>query len=95
MLLIVNKGAMFMALNAVSLFFSSGIGDLGLKANNIKTVIGCEIIEERMKLFQANYPDAKCFLGDIWKLKDDIIDYSSLQLQAASSKRETIHFNAS
>ena len=64
-----------MALNAVSLFSSSGIGDLGLKANNIKTVIGCEIIEERMKLFQANYPDAKCFLGDIWKLKDDIIDY--------------------
>ena len=75
MLLIVNKGVKPMALNAVSLFSSSGIGDLGLKANNIKTAIGCEIIEKRMQLFQANYPDAKCFLGDIWKLKDEIIDY--------------------
>ena len=25
--------------NAISLFSSSGIGDLGLKANNIKTII--------------------------------------------------------
>ena len=38
-------------LNAISLFCSSGIGDLGLKNNNINTVIGCELIEERMQLF--------------------------------------------
>jgi DNA (cytosine-5)-methyltransferase 1 len=61
--------------NAISLFSSSGIGDLGLKANNIKTVIACEIIEERMKLFKNNYPDAKCFMGDIWELKEDIIKH--------------------
>lgn len=61
--------------NAISLFSSSGIGDLGLKANGIKTVIASEILEERMKLFSTNYPETKCFCGDIWELKDDIISY--------------------
>ena len=60
---------------AVSLFCSSGIGDLGLRANNIDTVIACELLPERMRLFQHNYPKAKCFCGDIWGLKDDIINY--------------------
>lgn len=61
--------------NAISLFSSSGIGDLGLAANNIKTIIGCELLADRMALFQANNPDAKCFNGDIFELKDDIINY--------------------
>ena len=62
--------------NAISLFSSSGIGDLGLRANGIVTVTACEILENRMKLFHNNYPQAKCFQGDIWKLKDEIIsDY--------------------
>lgn len=58
---------------AISLFSSSGIGDLGLKENDIETVIACEILPERMKLFANNYPNAKCFNGDIWALKNDII----------------------
>ena len=61
--------------NAVSLFCSSGIGDLGLKANNINTVVACELLPERMKLFLNNHPEAKGFCGDIWELKDDIISY--------------------
>ena len=61
-------------LNAVSLFSSSGIGDLGLHANGINTVIACELLEERMNLFQANNPDTKCFCGDIWELKDTIVN---------------------
>ncbi|MCM1190461.1 MAG: DNA cytosine methyltransferase [bacterium] len=61
--------------NAISLFSSSGIGDLGLKANGINTVIACELLEERMNLFHNNYPDTKCFQGDIWTLKDEIVDY--------------------
>ncbi len=61
--------------NAISLFSSSGIGDLGLKANNIKTIIGCELLEDRMKLFSNNYPEAKCFNGDIWELQTDIISF--------------------
>lgn len=60
---------------AVSLFCSSGIGDLGLKANNIDTVIACELLPERMKLFLHNHHEAKGFCGDIWTLKDEIIKY--------------------
>lgn len=64
-----------MPLNAISLFSSSGIGDLGLKANNISTVIGCELLPERMDLFHHNYPEATCFCGDIWNLKSKIIEF--------------------
>ncbi len=60
---------------AISLFSSSGIGDLGLKANNIDTVINCELLTDRMSLFHNNFPNCKNFLGDIWKLEDSIIDY--------------------
>lgn len=64
-----------MKLNAISLFSSSGIGDLGLHANNIDTVIACELLKERMNLFQTNNPNTKCFCGDIWKLENDIVNY--------------------
>ena len=60
---------------AVSLFCSSGIGDLGLRANEVDTVVACELIPERMRLFLRNYPEAKGFCGDIWNLKDDIVEY--------------------
>lgn len=60
---------------AVSLFCSSGIGDLGLQANGVDTVVACELLPERMRLFQRNHPEAYCFCGDIWKLKDDIVKY--------------------
>jgi len=60
---------------AVSLFCSSGIGDLGLQANNVDTVVACELLPERMRLFLHNHPEAKGFCGDVWELKDDIIKY--------------------
>ena len=60
---------------AISLFSSSGIGDLGLKANGIHTVIANELLEERAKLFRVNYPNAMCFTGNIWDLQRRIIDY--------------------
>lgn len=62
-------------LKAISLFSSSGIGDLGLHANNIDTVIACELLKERMNLFQNNNPKTKCFCGDIWSLQNEIIAY--------------------
>lgn len=61
--------------NAISLFSSSGIGDLGLHANGIKTVISCELLPERNRLFQHNNPETKTFCGDIWGLKEDIVNY--------------------
>lgn len=75
MLLIVYKWRDIMQKNAISLFSSSGIGDLGLAANNIKTIIGCELLSNRMALFQNNNPDAKCFNGDIWELQEEIVNY--------------------
>ena len=62
-------------MNAISLFSSSGIGDLGLRANGINTVVACELLKERMQLFSTNFPEAKCFLGDIWELEEDIVKY--------------------
>ena len=62
--------------NAISLFCSSGIGDLGLHANNINTVISCELLPDRMKLFQENNPGTKCFCGDIWKLENEIYSFA-------------------
>ena len=63
------------ALKAISLFSSSGIGDLGLQRNGIETVIACELRKNRTNLFQSNNPETKCFCGDIWKLQNEIIDY--------------------
>ena len=48
-------------LKAISLFCSSGIGDLGLKANGIDTVVASELVPERMNLFIHNHPEAKGF----------------------------------
>lgn len=62
-------------LKAISLFCSSGIGDLGLHANGIQTVAACELLPERMELFKRNNPAARCFCGDVWKLKDDIVKF--------------------
>ena len=62
-------------LKAVSLFCSSGIGDLGLQANNISTVVANELLPERMRLFLHNHPEAKGFCGDIRQEKEAIVSY--------------------
>lgn len=62
-------------LKAVSLFSSSGIGDLGLRANDVHTVVACELLSDRMNLFSHNHPEAKCFCGDICELESQIIEY--------------------
>ncbi len=74
---------MFMERKAISLFSSSGIGDLGLHANGIETAVSCELLEDRVKLFQSNNPDTKCFCGDIWDQKDDIVEYYHKTYQEA------------
>ena len=61
--------------NVISLFSSSGIGDLGIEANGLATVINCELLKDRMELFHHNFPKTYNFLGDIWKLKEDIVAY--------------------
>ncbi|KIL07561.1 DNA methyltransferase [Clostridium botulinum] len=60
---------------AICLFSSAGIGELGIKSNNIDILISNEIVKNRHKLYSINYSDTKCFTGDIWEEKKYIIDY--------------------
>ena len=62
-------------MKAISLFSSSGIGDLGIKANNIDIVVSCEKEESRHELYHNNYPNCHCITGDIWNKVDEIVNY--------------------
>lgn len=62
-------------MKAISLFSSSGIGDLGIKENDINIVISCEKEENRHKLYKNNYPQCKTITGDIWEVKEEIVNY--------------------
>lgn len=59
---------------AVSLFSSAGIGELGLKSNGLKIVISSELLADRHRLYSQNYPETMCLTGDIWKTKEEIIE---------------------
>ena len=60
-------------LTAVSLFSSSGIGDLALRAAGGDVLVASELIEERAALFRANFPEAAMFTGDIRQLATTLI----------------------
>ncbi|MGF0063639.1 DNA cytosine methyltransferase [Lachnospiraceae bacterium SGI.085] len=59
---------------AVSLFSSAGIGELGIKKDNIRIVVSSELLPDRHKLYKHNYPDTECITGDIWQTKDEICE---------------------
>lgn len=59
----------------ISLFSSSGIGELGIKENNIEIVLANELLSERAELYSYNYPETKMIIGDIWEKQDEIIEY--------------------
>ncbi len=61
--------------NCISLFSSAGIGELGIKASDIKIVISNELIENRHALYQTNFPETKSFTGDIWEMKKSIVNH--------------------
>lgn len=64
-----------MSKKAICLFSSAGIGELGIKKNNIEIIISNEIVKNRHQLYQENYPETKCFTGDIWIEKEEIVNY--------------------
>lgn len=64
-----------MKLKAVSLFSSSGIGDIALRKLGFNVVLANELIESRANLFSENYPNTYMFKGDIWKLQDEMINF--------------------
>ncbi|WP_374718212.1 DNA cytosine methyltransferase [Neobacillus sp.] len=60
---------------AICLFSSAGLGELGIKNNNIDIVISNELLEDRHRLYSVNYPNTKTFTGDIWDKKEGIVNY--------------------
>jgi len=57
----------------LSLFSSAGIGELGIKASGLKILLSNELVESRCALYRENYPETECLCGDIWQMKDQII----------------------
>lgn len=68
-------------LTAVSLFASSGIGDLALRAAGVKVVVANEFVAERANLFRANFPDCLMLQGDIRELGATIVDAARMALK--------------
>lgn len=59
--------------NVLSLFSSAGTGELGIKASGLKILLSNELLESRCELYRENYPETKCLCGDIWQMKDQIV----------------------
>lgn len=58
----------------LSLFYSAGIGELGIKALGLDILLSNELLESRCELYRENYPETQCICGDIWVKKDDIVN---------------------
>lgn len=58
----------------LSLFSSAGIGELGIKACGLKILLSNELLKGRCALYSENYPETKSICGDIWNLKDSIVE---------------------
>ena len=59
--------------DCISLFSSAGIGELGIKANDIEIIVSNELLHDRHEVYQTNYPETFSITGDIWQKKNDII----------------------
>lgn len=62
-----------MGKKAVSLFASSGIGDLAVRAAGLEVIVANELVKDRVELFKVNFPETKMLEGDIWALADEIV----------------------
>ena len=65
----------------VSLFSCAGMGDKGLEACGIHTIVANELVESRANLMQKNFPNTHVIIGDIWEKKNEIITSARNQLQ--------------
>lgn len=71
-----NKPPLF----GISLFASSGIGDLAIRAAGINVITANEFLPDRADLFRSNYPDCKMIQGDIRRLIPNIIQTTKERL---------------
>jgi DNA (cytosine-5)-methyltransferase 1 len=68
-------------LTAVSLFCSSGIGDLGFRAAGAEVLVANELLSDRAALFSMNFPETEVLVGDIRELGERIISCSRERLE--------------
>jgi len=61
-------------LSSISLFASAGIGELGLRASGLNTLCANELIDYRVQMFRENFPECPIISGDIWEMRDEIIN---------------------
>lgn len=57
----------------LSLFSSSGIGELGITAAGLKILMCNELLKDRISMYKENYPSVIEICGDIWQEKNNII----------------------
>ncbi len=57
------------------------MGDKGLEACGIHTIVANELVESRANLMQKNFPNTHVIIGDIWEKKNEIIISARNQLQ--------------
>lgn len=65
---------------AISLFSSAGLGELGMMRNGIEILVASELLPDRCALYEYNYPSAQMVRGDIWEMKDQIIEKTRRRL---------------
>jgi DNA (cytosine-5)-methyltransferase 1 len=69
---------------AISLFSSSGIGDVALKKCGINTIVANELLPDRCSLFRRNFPETHLVEGSIEEKKSEIIAETKLRLDGTS-----------
>jgi len=58
---------------SISLFASSGIGDISLKKSGVHTLVANELLNDRCALFKRNFPETHLIHGAIDEKKSEII----------------------
>lgn len=79
---------------ALSLFSGAGIGDIGFRAAGFEFLGFCELEGDRLGIARHNFPDAHFFVGDIWKLSDEIVDRISLECHSRGKELELVSCTA-
>jgi DNA (cytosine-5)-methyltransferase 1 len=70
---------------SISTFSGGGIGDAGIEWGcKVPVISACELVPVRAGLIRYNYPETKVFEGDIWDLKDSIVEHSNATLDSRS-----------
>jgi DNA (cytosine-5)-methyltransferase 1 len=78
----------------VSLFSGAGIGDLGLRASGFEYLLLTELDPPRADLAAGNFPEAKTLTGDIWELKDHIVDLVEAELASRGQELSLVSCTA-